>query len=157
MWQKGAVETDHANEFLKLSDSRRPRKVTDGLDFAVHRCNSLRGDDVAQKGDGRDAEHTLVASNDKTSVAKDAEDGAEVAGVVLRCLRGHQEVVNEAEDEGKVAEELVHQFLEGSAAIPHTERHVKERKSTEWSGDSRLGYVFLLDWDLEVALQEVEL
>ena len=75
----------------------------------------------------------------------------------LLIQAGHQNVVWVDEDEGKTAENPVHEALERHASILQPKWHPQELEKAKWSDEGHLLHVRGVDQDLVVALLQVEL
>ena len=59
--------------------------------------------------------------------------------MLLAVPAGHQNVVNEHEDEPQAVEDVVHETLEGHSSVFEAEGHLEELKKSKWRNDECLG------------------
>ena len=76
--------------------------------------------------------------------------------VLLRGAAGDDVVVEVGEDEGQVAEEHVHEPLEGLRGVAEAERHEQVFKEAERRYNGRFWNVSRVHWNLVVPLDEVD-
>jgi len=75
--------------------------------------------------------------------------------VLFLGAAGDDVVVEVGEDEGQVAEEHVHEPLEGLGRVPDAKRHEQVFKESKRSYNRRFGYIFWGHWDLVVPFDKV--
>jgi hypothetical protein len=111
---------------------------------------------VAQELDCRGGEDTLGGIYLQTILLQDSEELPQMVQMLLQGAAGDDVVIQVGEDEGEVAEELVHEPLKSLRCVPKAKRHKKIFEKTKRSYYSSFLNIFLSHRDLMIALDEVD-
>ena len=154
-----AVEVGKAEESLKLLDRRRLRPVKDGLDLAVVHLHAVGRDDEAEEFAMVAIKLALFSLDEELVLPKSLENLLDLGRVLVRVVREDEDVV-EVDDQKvveQVAEDIVHERLEGCRGVGKAEGHDECLEVTVTCAEGRLPFVALFDADKVVSAPKVEL
>ncbi len=105
MWDKAAVEIDHAEESAQLHLGGRWGKIGHGLNLFRKRATSVAADFVTEELNGRLAKTALVGVDRQAKVIETEENSVEVMYMISRRLTCHQHIIDVDENEMEVSED----------------------------------------------------